>query len=114
MARGQYDDALGAFDEACRRDPHNVEWQYCLAFANFGLDRSQQAMEYLNKAVEATELHEQVESALQNLELLARSRPDLKAMDTIREHIMERKLLLDQIAKDECLGLDTSSIEAVG
>jgi len=102
LARGQFEEALEAFGEASRRDPHNVEWQYCLAFAHMGLGQPEQAISALEIALGRTELHEQVKVALQDLDLLARAQPDLPELGMVRGRILECKALLDKLAEEEC------------
>ncbi|OGO41463.1 MAG: hypothetical protein A2Z04_06905 [Chloroflexi bacterium RBG_16_57_9] len=101
LAQGRFTEALESFQEAARRDPLNVLWQYDLAFAHLGLDEQEQAVAALEQALARTELHEQVEGALQDLALLERARPDLPELAAVRERILERKALLDRLAEEE-------------
>ncbi|HEY64032.1 MAG TPA: tetratricopeptide repeat protein, partial [Caldilineae bacterium] len=98
LAQGQFAKARPAFEQAARRDPHNVVWQYGIAFAYLGLGQTKESMAALEEALGRTELHEDVEEALQLLALLERARPELPDIAIARERILARKALLDQLA----------------
>ncbi|NOZ29360.1 MAG: tetratricopeptide repeat protein, partial [Chloroflexi bacterium] len=98
LAQGQFAEAHSALEQAARRDPHDVSWQYGIAFAHLGLGQTEQGMAALEEALDRTELHEDVEDALQLLALLERAQPELPDIATARERILARKALLDQLA----------------
>jgi len=102
LAQGQFRDALKAFEEAGRRDPHNVQWQSALAFSNLGLGETQKAMPILRGTLNRTVLHEEIQVVLADWKLLARAQPDLPELEMVRERILERKALLDKLAEEEC------------
>jgi thioredoxin-like negative regulator of GroEL len=102
LPEGRFADATADFEEASRRDPHNAEWQYALAFAHLGLGQQEQAQAAMEEALARTELHEQMYAALQNLELLERAQPDLPDFEAVRKRIQDRKALLDRLAEEEC------------
>jgi hypothetical protein len=79
-------------------------WEYDIAFVHLALGQEEQGGAALEEALIRTQLHEEVEAALNDLVLLERAQPDLPELAAVREHIEERRALLDRLAEEECRG----------
>jgi HEAT repeat protein len=102
LASGYYAEALAAFEDAAIRDPHTVQWRYDVAFARLALRQHRQAMMILEEILARTELHEELEAALQDLALLERAVPNLPGLADVRARVLARRELLDRLAEEEC------------
>jgi len=101
LTKGELDDAFWYFSEAVKREPDNTHYQYFLAFVNLRLGKVGEAMAILATALAYSELHEQVDGALHELDALISASTDLPELDRIRKRILARKAELRQLAEEE-------------
>jgi HEAT repeat protein/tetratricopeptide (TPR) repeat protein len=100
LARGMFEKALKTFQAAAVREPTG-HWRYGVSLARLGLGQTEEAQGGLAEALERTELHEQIQSALQDLDMLRHNSPGLPGLVEVQRQMLSRKAAIDGFAASD-------------